>query len=143
MADTLSKAERSKRMSRIRGSGNRSTELRLMALFKAHGIRGWRRGYPAIGKPDFVFPEPKVAVFVDGCFWHGCPIHCRMPKSRVAFWRSKLAANTARDSRVTRALRRLGWRVLRVWEHDLTQKRQHRAVRRLVLSLEKPRLTSG
>jgi DNA mismatch endonuclease (patch repair protein) len=68
-------------MSKICGSGNRGTELRLIEIFKARGITGWRRKYKLPGKPDFVFPKARVAVFVDGCFWHGCPKHCRMPRS--------------------------------------------------------------
>ena len=106
-------------MARIRGSGNKATELRLMAIFKAHGITGWRRKAAVFGKPDFVFPKQKLAVFVDGCFWHGCPIHATQPKTNAKFWRTKIARNQARDVLVTRTLRRDGWRVLRVWEHEL------------------------
>jgi DNA mismatch endonuclease, patch repair protein len=70
-------------------------------------------------RADFVFRKERVAVFVDGCFWHGCPRHATKPKGNAAFWRKKLAANKARDRRVNRALRRAGWRVLRLWEHEL------------------------
>ena len=70
-------------------------------------------------RPDFVFPKLRLAVFVDGCFWHGCPRHGSQPKGNGAFWRKKLAANVARDRRVNRALRRSGWKVLRIWEHAL------------------------
>ncbi|MBP7827577.1 MAG: very short patch repair endonuclease [Verrucomicrobia bacterium] len=70
-------------------------------------------------KPDFVFPQHRVAVFVDGCFWHGCPRHGRLPANNRAFWQKKLAANQARDRLVHRTLRRCGWRVVRIWEHDL------------------------
>ena len=75
-------------------------------------------------RPDFVFPQRRTAIFVDGCFWHGCPQHATWPKGNAAFWRKKIAGNIARDRRVTRTLRRAGWRVLRIWEHDL-----HRALR--------------
>ncbi len=92
-----------------------------MALFRRHHITGWRRSRPVFGKPDFVFPNHRVAVFVDGCFWHGCPRHATKPRNNAAFWRRKLAANKARDRRVTRTLRRLGWRVLRIWEHELAK----------------------
>jgi len=61
----------------------------------------------------------KLAVFVDGCFWHSCPKHATKPANNAAFWRKKLSANKARDRRVTRTLRRLGWRVVRIWEHEL------------------------
>ena len=83
------------------------------------------------GKPDFVFIELKLAIFVDGCFWHGCPKHCNQPANNRAFWRRKLTANKARDRVVARALRRAGWRLMRVWEHELARKNQERLVRRL------------
>jgi DNA mismatch endonuclease (patch repair protein) len=75
MPDVFTKAKRSAVMSLIRSRGNRATELSLIALMGEHGITGWRRNAPVYGKPDFVFRGPKVAVFVDGCFWHGCPRH--------------------------------------------------------------------
>jgi DNA mismatch endonuclease (patch repair protein) len=71
------------------------------------------------GKPDFIFPKQRLAVFVDGCFWHGCRWHCRMPKSRRNYWKPKIARNKKRDREVTRQLRRCGWKVFRVWEHAL------------------------
>ena len=70
-------------------------------------------------KPDFVFLKSRTAVFVDGCFWHGCPRHATKPKGNAAFWRRKLSANKQRDALVTRSLRRAGWRVIRIWEHEL------------------------
>jgi DNA mismatch endonuclease Vsr len=73
-------------MSLIRSRGNRDTELRLITIMRAHGISGWRRHWSLFGKPDFVFPRLKLAVFVDGCFWHGCPLHATSPKTNAAFW---------------------------------------------------------
>jgi DNA mismatch endonuclease (patch repair protein) len=70
-------------------------------------------------RPDFVFPKLRLAVFVDGCFWHACPLHATKPRHNAAFWRKKLAANKARDRMVNRTLRAQGWRVLRIWEHEL------------------------
>ena len=81
--------------------------------------------------PDFVFSKQRVTVFVDGCFWHGCPKHATNPKNNRAFWRRKLASNKQRDLLVTRALRRAGWRVLRVWEHELAKKNQARLLHRI------------
>jgi DNA mismatch endonuclease (patch repair protein) len=78
-----------------------------------------------------VFPRLRLAVFVDGCFWHACPWHATKPRNNAAFWREKLAANQARDRKVNRALRAAGWRVLRLWEHDLAPKRKARLVARL------------
>lgn len=86
------------------------------------------------GQPDFVFPAERVAVFVDGCFWHGCPRHCRIPASNVTFWQRKFEANTQRDLLVTRTLRQLGWRVVRIWEHSLTD--SSRVVARVRRKLE-------
>ncbi len=136
-------------MSRIRSRGNKDTELALVRLLRAHRISGWRRHLRiAVGgsrlrvdgrkqrgthrpssndhqltvRPDFVFPKQRTVIFVDGCFWHGCPKHATKPKQNGVFWRKKLAANAARDRRVNRALRRAGWRVLRVWEHELKRR---------------------
>lgn len=131
MPDVFTKAKRSQVMARIRGHGNKDTELALLRLFRAHRITGWRRRRPVFGKPDFIFPELKLAVFVDGCFWHGCPLHATQPRNNAAFWRKKFAANIARDRLVTRTLRRAGWRVLRIWEHELARKNEGRLLRRL------------
>ncbi len=135
MPDIFTKAKRSEVMSRIRSHGNRGTELRLIALMRADGITGWRRNAPLFGKPDFVFRSARLAVFVDGCFWHACPRHATMPRNNRAFWEAKLTRNAARDREVTRTLRKAGWRVLRVWECALSTKRAAATVRRLVLAL--------
>lgn len=135
MADVFTKAKRSEVMSRIRGRGNKDTELALAKIFRAQRITGWRRNQPLVGKPDFAFPRLKLAIFVDGCFWHGCPEHCNQPANNRAFWLRKLSANKTRDALVTRTLRRTGWRVLRVWEHELTRKNEARLVRRLQRAL--------
>lgn len=117
-------------MSRIRGHGNKDTELALMNLLRQHGITGWRRNQKIFGKPDFLFRRNRLALFVDGCFWHGCAKHCKIPAGNRAFWKKKFAANKARDRRVNRVLRKEGWRVLRIWEHDLA-KRGAACVRRI------------
>ncbi len=119
MPDVFTKAKRSEVMSRIRGRGNKDTELALIQIFRTHRITGWRRNQLLFGKPDFVFPKHRVAVFVDGCFWHACPRHANLPAGNRAFWRKKFTANKTRDRLVTRELRRRGWRVVRIWEHDL------------------------
>ncbi len=131
MTDVFSKKKRSAVMSRIRSRGNRDTELRLIAVFRTHGITGWRRGRPLPGKPDFVFPRARLAVLVDGCFWHGCPLHATWPKQNAIFWRRKLIGNRRRDREVNRLLRRAGWRVLRIWEHALTKKLAPRTAARV------------
>lgn len=131
MSDIFSQAKRSEVMSRIRGKGNRNTELRMMQIFRLHKITGWRRNHTLFGKPDFVFRMQRVALFVDGCFWHGCPIHGTKPKNNAAFWRKKLLRNRERDQEVFRFLRKKGWRVMRVWEHELTRKNEKRLVARV------------
>ena len=131
MADFLSRRQRSERMSLIRSRGNKDTELAFAKLLRRFRITGWRRRQDIFGKPDFVFTKLKLAVFVDGCFWHGCPKHSTWPKGNAAFWRHKLSANRKRDSRVTRTLRRAGWRVLRIWEHELGRKHEARLIRRI------------
>jgi DNA mismatch endonuclease, patch repair protein len=131
MPDVFTKAKRSAVMARIRGAGNKDTELRLIALMRAAGIRGWRRKAAVFGKPDFVFPKERVAVFVDGCFWHGCPLHGVKPKQNAEFWRMKITGNQARDRLVNRELRKAGWRVLRIWEHALTRKYAVRTLARI------------
>lgn len=136
MADVFSREKRSEVMSRIRGRGNASTELRLIALMREHGIKGWRRNWPLPGRPDFVFPKRRVAVFVDGCFWHRCPKCYRAPATNAEFWEAKTLRNAARDREVARELRRRGWRVIRIREHELrrrTAKPPSRALRRLLL----------
>jgi DNA mismatch endonuclease (patch repair protein) len=119
MADIWTKKKRSEVMSLIRGKGNQETENALLALLRQNKITGWRRHLPLPGKPDFAFAKQKVAVFVDGCFWHGCPKCYTRPKTNRAFWDSKRKTNMARDKRVTRQLRGRGWKVIRVWQHSL------------------------
>ena len=135
MPDVFTKAKRSAVMSLIRSGGNRATELRLIALMRAHGITGWRRNARVFGKPDFVFRRERVAVFVDGCFWHGCSRHGTQPANNRAFWKAKLARNAQRDRDVTRALRAGGWRVLRIWECALARGRTGRTVARIAHAL--------
>ena len=132
MADIYSRAERSALMAKVRGRGNLTTEAALAKLLRAQGWSGWRRQQVVRGRtvagerfqvrPDFVFPARRLAVFVDGCFWHGCPRHGTRPRGNAAFWRAKFRRNRARDRRDTRRLRREGWKVLRLWEHELRAK---------------------
>ena len=112
-------SSRSRTMSRIRGKGNGSTERALrMALVRA-GQRGWCLHSDLIGKPDFYFPEFKLAVFVDGCFWHGCRKCGHVPRTRANFWRAKLDRNRQRDRCTAIKLRKCGISIIRIWEHQL------------------------
>ena len=106
-------------MARIRSRGNRSTELRLIRILRKYAIRGWRRGSRLPGKPDFVFCRQKVAIFVDGDFWHGNPNSFRIPKTNQAYWSAKIERNRARDVEATAELEALGWTVFRIWESSL------------------------
>jgi DNA mismatch endonuclease (patch repair protein) len=119
MADVFTKKKRSEIMSLIRSRGNKETELKLASILRAHGVTGWRRHQPLPGHPDFTFRREHLVIFVDGCFWHGCPKHLRRPNTNKRYWRQKIARNRQRDGIVTRMLRRMGWRVLRVWGHEL------------------------
>jgi DNA mismatch endonuclease (patch repair protein) len=120
--DKLSPAARSRVMAAVRSSGNKSTERRFRALMVRFGIRGWNiQDTELPGKPDFIFRNERIVVFVDSCYWHGCPKHVRHPKTRKGYWLAKISGNRSRDQRVTRTLRRKGWRVLRIWEHDLAE----------------------
>ena len=107
-------------MAKVKSKGNRSTELKVLSVLQDRGILGWTQHPPGIpGRPDFYFEEARIAVFVDGCFWHGCPRCGRIPKSREEFWASKIEGNRQRDLDTTRLLRERGYRVIRIWEHAL------------------------
>ena len=131
MADVFTPCKRSEVMSRIRGKGNKNTELAMVKLFRRHGITGWRRHPAMFGRPDFVFRKERVVVFVDGCFWHHCPKHSSLPKTHRAFWLNKFTANMKRDRLVSRVLRGRGWRVMRVWEHALIRRNEGRLIGRM------------
>ncbi|HOC92731.1 MAG TPA: very short patch repair endonuclease [bacterium] len=123
MADIVDKATRSQYMAAIKSRGNASTEKKMLSLLRNNRLNGWRRHYKIPGTPDFCWPRQKIALFVDGCFWHGCP-HCYTPpKSNVAYWEDKIDINKRHDRKVTSKLRREGWSVIRVWECQLKYKR--------------------
>lgn len=122
--DTVDPATRSRIMSRIRSRGNASTEAPLARAMRSLGISGWRRHVRITTptghvRPDFIFPRERLVVMVHGCFWHSCPVHGTVPKSNRDFWVSKLDANKRRDRRRARELRKMGWRVVSIWEHRI------------------------
>lgn len=137
MADVFSQAKRSEVMAAIRGKGNKSTEGAMIALMKMARITGWRRHVPfkfirqpdecgqaqrssvRLIRPDFTFRSKKLVVFIDGCFWHLCPIHHTAPKQNSDFWSKKLFGNAARDIDTNELFINKGWGVLRIWEHEL------------------------
>jgi DNA mismatch endonuclease, patch repair protein len=118
-------------MSHILSRGNKKTELAMFHLLRRNKIAGWRRHQPFFGRPDFVFPKQRVAIFVDGCFWHGCLKHSKPPQSNQSYWRPKMLRNKRRDVLVTRTLRSQGWRVLRIWEHELLRKNEAHLLHRI------------
>ena len=106
-------------MAAVKSTGNKATELKLISIFRANGIAGWRRNQKITGKPDFTFRKERIVLFIDGCFWHGCSIHCRKPNSNRSYWLQKIVRNQKRDVTVRKTLRKMGWRVLKIWEHEL------------------------
>ncbi|WP_354115318.1 very short patch repair endonuclease [Bradyrhizobium sp. LA7.1] len=131
MVDIFTREKRSEIMARVKGRNNAATELLLARTFRRFRVSGWRRGAQLFGRPDFIFKEKRLAVFVDGCFWHGCPLHGGFPKTNRSFWRQKLTRNSQRDREVNRTLRKLGWTTLRIWQHELrTPERVVQRVRR-------------
>jgi DNA mismatch endonuclease (patch repair protein) len=119
LGDIYSKEKRSAVMSKIRSKGNKTTEMQLIRLFKKNGIAGWRRNYQVKGHPDFVFLKKHVAVFVDGCFWHGHDCRNTKPKENEEFWTKKIEVNKERDIEVTQLFENRGWSVVRIWECEL------------------------
>lgn len=115
--DTHTPEQRARNMSRIR-SKDTAPELRLRKSLWASGLR-YRIHYTLPGKPDIVFVSARVAVFVDGCFWHRCPLHGVLPKSNADYWRKKLNNNVRRDREVDAKLASMDWKVLRFWEHEV------------------------
>lgn len=119
MPDTFSKKERSEIMRRVKGK-NTKPELRVRSALHRRGLR-YRLDYPLPGKPDLVFVKARVVVFIDSCFWHGCPNHLRMPKSNREYWTAKISRNVERDAKINDEYTRLDWEQLRLWEHDLKE----------------------
>ena len=144
MADVFSKEDRSGIMRKVKSSGNKSTEIKLIQFFKSHHITGWRRNYKVKGHPDFVFLDRHTAIFVDGCFWHGhnvaeprmsdgrCLMEdviessecCKIPKTNREFWVAKIRRNKERDKEEQRKLAEMGWHCITVWECELKPQKQ-------------------
>lgn len=122
MADVFDKEKRSNIMQKVRSSGNKSTELKLIEIFREEHIAGWKRNYPVKGHPDFVFLNKKIAVFVDGCFWHGHDCRNTRPSDNQEYWQRKRERNIRHDKEITVLFESRGWRVLRIWECELKAK---------------------
>ncbi|WP_051010569.1 very short patch repair endonuclease [Selenomonas sp. F0473] len=124
--DIFSAKKRSAIMRNIKSKKNKSTELRLIEIFRRYGIKGWRRNYSVKGRPDFVFLSFKIAVFVDGCFWHGHDCRNTRPADHRDYWEKKREANRRRDAEVTALFENRGWQVIRIWECELKKKNEDR-----------------
>ena len=124
MTDVYDKTTRSAVMKRVRSKGNKSTELRMIEIFHTYGITGWRRNYSVKGHPDFVFLRKKVAVFVDGCFWHGHDCRNTRPLENKEYWKKKRRNNIAHDKVVSSYFMDRGWVVIRIWECELKKRKQ-------------------
>lgn len=133
MADVFSKEKRSQVMSSVHSKRNKTTELRLIEIFKQNGIVGWRRNYKVKGHPDFVFLDKKIAIFVDGCFWHGHDCRNTRPADNAEFWQKKRERNMAHDKEITKLFESRGWTVIRIWECELNIKKINILEKRLAI----------
>lgn len=124
MTDVLTKQQRSFNMSQIKGT-NTKPEIKLRKLLWQNGLRGYRTNYSLLGKPDVVFTRKKLAVFIDGCFWHKCKRCFVKPATRTNFWMKKIDGNVKRDRVVNQKLKNEGWKVLRFWEHQLKKNSEY------------------
>lgn len=129
------KLTKSEQMARVKRSET-APELALRRALWRRGLR-YRLRPPLPGTPDLVFTSERVAVFVDGCFWHGCPEHYTSPRTNAEFWLAKIGTNRSRDARVDEELRRLGWRPVRIWEHAI-ERDVDKAVRVVIHELQRP-----
>lgn len=122
MSDIFPKEKRSAVMKAVKSRNTKTTELKMIEMFKELHITGWRRTYPLVGKPDFVFPKKRIVVFVDGCFWHGHDCRNVTPSDNAAFWNTKREYNKQHDENVTKTLELKNWKVIRIWECELKKK---------------------
>ena len=144
MADWLTREQRARNMAAIRSSGTspeRRLGIALKALFPRRRIVERTPELP--GRPDFYLPGLRLAIFADGCFWHCCPEHGRVPGDNRDYWEKKLDRNAARDREAARALRRLGIRPVRLWEHELRIKTIENGIHRVSRAAKKPPLKAG
>jgi len=127
MSDTVSQKKRSEIMKANKPKGNKSTELKLIELFRQLNMKGWRRNYKIAGAiPDFVFLKKRIAIFADGCFWHGHNCRNLTPKQNSEYWQKKIENNRIRDKQIHERLERKGWKVIRIWECEIKEKNKEK-----------------
>lgn len=136
MADVFDKSKRSDVMRKVRSRNNKSTELKLIDLFKQNNIKGWRRNYKVKGHPDFVFLNKKIAIFVDGCFWHGHDCRNTRPSDNAEYWKKKRERNISHDKQITNLFESRNWTVLRIWECELKKSNQRQTLERILKALK-------
>ncbi|MDP3999268.1 MAG: very short patch repair endonuclease [bacterium] len=132
--DTVSKQKRSEIMSRIKSRDSKIEALFSKALWK-RGFRYRKNSGTYFGKPDIVLKRHETVIFVDSCFWHGCKKHCRIPTNHKTYWKQKIAKNTARDKEVSKYYKKQGWKIFRIWEHEI-KKNPSKAVNEIVKFLK-------
>lgn len=116
--DTVQKQKRSEIMSKIKNKDSKIEILFRKKLWKL-GFRYRKNSGKYFGKPDIVFKKHKTVIFIDSCFWHGCKKHCRMPSSNKKYWKNKIGRNKNRDQQVNKYYKQKGWKIIRIWEHDI------------------------
>lgn len=131
MGDLFSKEDRSAIMRSVKSKNTKSTELTMIKLFKENHITGWRHNYNVKGHPDFVFLNKKVAIFVDGCFWHGHDCRNTRPSENSEYWAKKRERNIRHDKEINVLFEKRGWTVLRIWECELKKKNQANTLKRI------------
>ncbi len=132
--DPLSREQRSRLMASVKGK-NTGLEKRLRSALWAKGIRGYRINFRMLGTPDIFFQNCRLAIFVDGCFWHKCPICYSEPNTNREYWAKKVEENVKRDRLVDKNLRDSGYKVVRIWEHEIKDSLDE-VVRRITIQLK-------
>ena len=130
MVDNLKPEDRRKTMQAVKGKRTR-LEKRLFSMLAGMNLKGWKQNVQdIIGKPDVAFIDKKVAIFIDGCFWHGCPICKRkLPQRNRKYWASKIARNIELAKVHNKQLRKDGWIVIRIWEHEISNDNKRKIIR--------------
>ena len=133
MADTVSKKKRSEIMSKVKSKDSKIEVGFRRAIWKA-GFRYSKNSTKYFGKPDLVLKKYKTVIFVDSCFWHGCKRHCRLPATRKKYWTEKIERNKQRDKEVNRYYKKIGWKIIRIWEHEIKNK-SGQTIKKIIKSL--------
>ena len=137
MSDVFNKEKRSQIMRAVKSRNTKSTEQTLLSLFKENGVTGWKRTYNVKGHPDFVFLKQRVAIFVDGCFWHGHDCRNTRPSDNADYWQKKRERNIRHDKEVTKNFEERGWTVLRIWECELKKNNREKTFNRILAAINK------